>query len=149
MERDFFLTRFSRTTTVLTINFLSHLVPSFPFLMFPCLYPISSFVFLSAYSGSRKSTKSDTSIAYVPHVLWNIISFNPHKSSLRTITYNFLKIRKMREFPGGLVVRTPHFYYRQPEELRSHKLCGVAKIIIVKSMEKENQIMKYNFLKEA
>ena len=105
-----FLTRTSRTTTVLTINFLSHLVPSFPFLMFPCPGPISSFVFLSAYSGSRKSTKSDTNTAYMPHALWNVISFNPHKTSRRTITYNFLKIRQMREFPGGLVVRTPHFY---------------------------------------
>jgi len=85
----------------------------------------------------------------MPHALWNTISFNPHKSSLRTITYNFLKIRKMREFPGGLVVRTPHFYYREPEELRSRKLCGVAKIIIIKSMEKENQTVKYNFLKEV
>ena len=47
------------------------------------------------------------------------------------------------------MVRTPHLYYRGSEELRSHKLCGVAKIVIIKSTEKEDQIVKYNFLKEA
>ena len=44
-----------------------------------------------------------------------------------------MKKRKMGEFPGGLVVRTPHFHYSGPGikplvgEMRSHKLHGKKK----------------------
>ena len=59
----------------------------------------------------------------------------------------YCKLKMIREFPGGPVVRNPSFHCQGPgfEELRSHKLSGAAKRRSNQTFLKEKGRLNLNF----